>query len=273
MAMKSVRAMLRRVLPAGIRAGLRRQVVPAVMRTIFYGARFECPICGARLRALLAAGVRHPVFEERRIVGGGYRRNCECPVCGSNDRERLLFLYLRHKTEIFSRPVKLLHVAPEPALSGLLGKQVNIEYLTADLENPEAMEVMDVTNIGHRDGSFDVILCNHVLEHVPEDRKAMAELYRVLKPGGWAILQVPIAMGLERTHEDFSITDASGREAAFGQFDHVRLYGRDYADRLKEAGFDVRLFEWTSAGAAFGGEANRFALLPDERLHVAVRRG
>jgi SAM-dependent methyltransferase len=131
----------------------------------------------------------------------------------------------------------LLHVAPEPALGRLLSGRSNIDYLSGDLGSPFAMVKMDITNIPYPDGHFDAIYCSHVLEHVPNDQQAMGEFFRVLKPNGWAILQVPIEG--EHTFEDWSVQTPEGRERAFGQSDHVRIYGRDYRDRLAKAGFTV----------------------------------
>ena len=119
----------------------------------------------------------------------------------------------------------------------LFDRERYIDYLSADLDPRKAMTVMDITDIHHPDGSFDVILCSHVLEHIPDDRKALSEFFRVLKPGGWAILQVPIMA--DTTFEDFSVTDPKEREKLFGQHGHVRSYGLDYGDRLTEAGFSV----------------------------------
>lgn len=149
-----------------------------------------------------------------------------------------MWLYFARRTNLFDgRPKRVLHVAPERCFEGPLRQRLGAGYLTADLLDPGAMEQMDITNIRHPDESFDVIYCSHVLEHVPDDRQAMRELRRVLKQDGWAVLLVPITA--ERTIEDPTVTDPRERERAFGQHDHVRRYGPDYADRLREAGFDV----------------------------------
>ena len=132
-------------------------------------------------------------------------------------------------------------MAPEPVFRKRFAEVIGDGYLTADLMEPDVMEQMDVTDIAHPDGSFDIICCSHVLEHVPNDRKAMREFYRVLKPGGWAILNVPITA--EETFEDPSVTAPSERLRLFGQEDHVRRYGPDYVMRLREVGFQVRIFK------------------------------
>ena len=171
-------------------------------RVQYYGFRYKCPFCRAHLKTFLPSGRHFPVLKEKHVIGGGYRQNALCPICGSMDRERLLYLYLYYETDIFERPVKLLHVAPESNVKTVLLKKENISYLTADLNSKSVMMTMDITSISYYENSFDIIICNHVLEHIIDDRKAMAELYRILKPGGWAILQVPISTSIENTYED-----------------------------------------------------------------------
>jgi len=236
----------------------------------FFGLKYECPICGSRLRRFRPAGRRVPVLTDRHVIGGGYRPNGRCPVCLANDRARLIYLYLLRKTNLFSAGAKLLHVAPESGLSRIMLQHGNIDYLTADISSDSAMVKMDITKIGYPDGFFDVIICNHVLEHVIDDRRAMRELYRVLRPGGWGILQVPISQSLDATYEDFSVTDPAERERVFGQADHVRIYAIDYPDRLRASGFETSVFDWQEDDT-FGGSDNRYGLLPNERV-FAVRR-
>jgi len=168
------------------------------------------------------------------------RDDAACPACGSLERHRLLWEFFQRKTDLFNgQPRKFLHIAPEPCFSNVLSVTPGIDYLSADLEATHAMVQMDITDIHYPDDSFDVIYCSHVLEHVPDDRKAMRELRRVLKSSGWAILQVPIDR--DKTFEDWSITSAEDRLRVFGQVDHVRIYGKDYVDRLVEAGFGVKV--------------------------------
>lgn len=190
-----------------------------------YVAPRECPCCQTGLR----------VFEPHGLVP---REEAICPNCRSLERHRLIWLYLNRNTDLFdSRSKKLLHIAPELQLSRLFKAHSQIDYLSADLSSPRAMVKMDITDIQYPADTFDVVYCSHVLEHVPDDRKAMREFYRVLKPGGWAILLVPITV--KETFEDPSVTSPEERERLFGQHDHVRRYGRDYVDRLREAGFTV----------------------------------
>jgi len=148
-------------------------------------------------------------------------------------------LFLKKKTALFDNADKrILHVAAEMCFTGRFKRAFRENYLTADLNDPRAMVKMDITDIRYPDESFDVVICNHVFEHIVDDVKAMREIYSVLKKGGWAILLVPIE-DMDKTYEDFSITADYEREKAFGQSDHVRRYGRDYIDRLKTAGFNV----------------------------------
>ncbi len=177
------------------------------------------------------------------------RPDALCPDCGSVERHRLVWLFFKHKTNLFDRsPKKMLHIAPEKALDENLRKTPALDYLTADLTDPRAMVRMDITDIPYPDNLFDVIYCSHVLEHVPDDRKAIRHLNRVLKPTGWAVFVVPIKV--EKTIEDTSITDPADRRRLFGQHDHVRRYGPDFADRLAEAGFDVTTFSATDIATA-----------------------
>jgi len=221
------------------------------------------------LRKLLPAGLKFPVLRQKEVVGGGYRSNARCPICGSFDRERLLYLFLLHKTDVFNKRLKLLHVAPETKIACLFSDNQGIEYITADLNPQGVMMKMDITKIQFADNSFDFIICNHVLEHVVDDQKAMSELYRVLKPGGGAILQVPISLSLKSTYEDFSITKAQDRQDAFGQADHVRIYARDYKNRLERSGFKVDIFQ--SKEAFFNNHKNRFCLNEKEDVYFASK--
>jgi SAM-dependent methyltransferase len=236
-----------------------------------FGLQYQCPICTISLKEFLAAGERHAVLVEKSIIGGGLRSNALCPVCRSWDRERLLYLYLTNRPHLLSRGTKLLHVAPESNVSAWLRSKSELDYATADLSMDNVDFHIDLTKMPFSELTFDAIICNHVLEHIPDDAKAMSELVRVLKPGGWAILQVPISPSLGATYEDFSITDPIERERAFGQSDHVRIYGMDYVDRLKQAGFAVELFCWCADKKDYGGETNRFGLIEREIVFFASR--
>jgi len=191
----------------------------------YRGTERYCPICESHVRAFKPAGIVP-------------RPNARCPICGSLERHRVIWLYLTEYSDLFDgRRKRLLHVSPEQQLEERIRKHPQIDYLSGDLESRQAMVRLDITDIHYGDDTFDVIICNHVLEHVPNDRLAMRELFRVLRPGGWAILQTPTRDG--DTYEDPSITDPEDRVKHFGQRDHVRIYGHDFFDRLQQAGFFV----------------------------------
>jgi SAM-dependent methyltransferase len=239
----------------------------ASLRAYYYpGHRYVCPLCQARIRKLLYYGYDFPVLVEKQVVGGMPNFGM-CPVCGCLERTRLLYLYLLHQTDFFRRPQKVLHFAPEPMIERLARKALGSNYLTADLVPSRLMIKVDITEIPFPEDAFDSIICCHVLEHVPDDGKAMRELYRVLKPGGWAVVQVPISAVLQKTYEDFSIASEAGRELAFGQFDHVRIYAADYRERLERVGFQVTIFHWPVEPAKFGGRENLFGLNEREAVY------
>ena len=236
---------------------------------IYFGNKVNCPFCGGHFRKFLSAGLDIPVFKAKNVIGGGRRLNAMCPRCYSYDRERLIYLYLERKTNIFHGNIKMLHVAPERNLQKVLMAHPNIDYLSIDLNSPLAMIRMDVTDIKYEDNSFDVIICNHVLEHIPDDRKAMSELYRVLKPGGWAILQVPISLSLDKTYEDPTIKTPEEREKVFGQSDHVRIYAKDYKDRLESVGFFVEVYSFAEE---FGESVvSKYGLLKNESIYICSK--
>lgn len=237
---------------------------------LFYiGRKYECPFCRGHFRKFLPGGLDIPVCKEKNVVGGGYRLNARCPRCKSDDRSRLIYLYLKNKTNIFYENLKVLHVAPEMGLQKVFMAHPNIDYVSADLDSPLAMVKMDITDIRYEDNSFDVIICNHVLEHIPDDRKAMSELYRVLKLGGWAILQVPISLSLNKTYEDKTVTIPEEREKLFGQYDHVRLYGTDYKNRLEKIGFCVDIYNFIKE---FGeSNSDRYRLPKNESIYVCSK--
>lgn len=202
-----------------------------LMSLYFSGNNRYCPICRKTSRKLLS-------------FGNPLRSDARCVHCNSLERHRLTWLFFTKKTDLFDNSQKqMLHIAPEQSFQKLFLERIGAGYLSADLFNPTAMVKMDITNIQYAENTFDVIYCSHVLEHVPDDREAMKEFYRVLKPNGWAILLVPILDG--PTHEDISIIDPKARLKVYGQEDHVRKYGTDlvYLSRLKEAGFKVQIIE------------------------------
>ena len=191
------------------------------------GDKFEDPINGKSYRKLLPYGRLNP------------RENALAPDSMSLERHRLIWLYLKEKTNFFTDDIKFLHIAPEYCFISLFKKQKNLDYTTADLNSPWADVKMDVHAIPFEENSFDVIMCNHVLEHVEDDRKVMSEFFRVMNKGGWGIFQVPIDTNNPNTEEDKSVTDPKERERLYWQDDHLRLFGLDYGKKLAAAGFKV----------------------------------
>lgn len=205
-----------------------QRVSPLAMKFFAWknkGEGVECPIC-------------HSQFKKFLPYGRKARENALCPNCLSLERHRLMWLFLQKETNFFTEKLRVLHVAPEHCFLKLFDALPNLDYVTADLESPLAKVKMDVHDIPFPENSFDVIFCNHVLEHVENDLKVCAEFNRVLKPNGWGIIQSPI-YDLEKTLEDPSITDPAERERLFGQRDHVRKYGKDYAKRLRKSGLNI----------------------------------
>jgi len=184
----------------------------------------------------------------RKFIPYGYnkvRKNALSPSTYSLERHRMLWLYLKNETEIFTRKIKLLHFAPEPAFHRIFKKSSTISYDTIDLNSPLAKIKADICNLPLEDNMYDFILCNHVLEHIDDDIKAMSELYRVLKKGGIGIFQIPIDINRDKTFEDSSIKNPKERNKVFGQYDHVRIYGTDYYDRLRSVGFSVEQVKYS----------------------------
>ena len=209
----------------------------AIMRwmapLLFAGDRFEDPIDGKSYRKFLPYG-----------YGGAIRDNALAPGSHSLERHRLMWLYLRDFSAFFpASKLAMLHIAPEQCFHQRFKQQSNLDVLTGDIESPLADMHFDLHDIPLEADRFDVIFCNHVLEHVTDDKQCLRELYRVMKPGGWGIFQVPYLPQQVLTDEDPSVTDPRERERRFGQYDHVRVYGKDYADRLRLAGFDVEVFQ------------------------------
>jgi len=251
---------------------LRAQVHRTLDVLPFLGLRYRCPFCNLRFRKLEPRGRDLPIYAELGIVGGGLRET-ECPWCRSNDRERLVYLFLQRETELFRAPLRVLHVAPEARLRRAIARKQQ-SYETTDLAMPGVDFHSDLAAIPRRDGAYDAIVCSHVLEHVADDRAAMRELHRVLAPGGWAVLQVPIACRADHTDEESPGEPLPGDERArrFGDPTHRRLYTEaDYVRRLEDAGFSVRA---TSAVELLGERSVRsYALTPGEKVFLCAGVG
>ena len=188
-------------------------------------------------------GVKADVFKKYSVSGGGYKLNVKCPHCQSTDRSRLLHLFFHLRTEVLHKKTRILHISPNEEVARMLCESETVEHVCGAIEPARFIQFnatrVDLQNIDFEDNQFDVVVCCHVIEHVQDDASAMREIYRVLKPGGFAILQVPLAINLRKTLEDPAAKTGKERKIAFGQVDHLRLYGLDYIDKLRNAGFRV----------------------------------
>ncbi|APY07852.1 SAM-dependent methyltransferase [Winogradskyella sp. J14-2] len=221
------------------------------------GNRYVDPIDGKGFKTFLPYG-----YAEQRP-------NVLSPSTLSLERHRLFWLYLKNETDFFLKEFKVLHFAPEQCFLKRFRKLKNIDYTTTDLRSPIADVKADICNLPFKDNSYDVIFCNHVLEHIPDDIKAMQELYRVMKPGGFGIFQIPQDLNRDITFEDDTITDKSERTKIFGQYDHVRVYGRDYFDKLREVGFTVKAVDYTKNLSA--KDINKYRLANGEIIPVVFK--
>lgn len=207
---------------------LKKRMKIKLLTRLLAGNNVECNVCGSTYSSFL------PYLD---------RANALCPHCGSLERVRLLQYFITD-LQLINKDTKLLHVAPEECLFKHLKEKLGSNYIPADkfaevYTYPEGTVDMDITDIDLKDESVDMVICMHVLEHIQDDKKAISELYRVLKKGGVAILQVPFDKNRQHTYEDASITGHEERRKHFGQFDHVRIYGRDYIDRFVAPGFTI----------------------------------
>ena len=224
----------------------------------FKGNKFIDPIDGKSYRKFLPYGY------------GKQRENALSPGTLSLERHRQMWLYLKSETDFFTKNLKVLHIAPEQEFLRKFKKMKNLDYISADLFSPIVDVKADILDLPFNNDEFDVVICNHVLEHIENDAKAMSELYRVMKKGGWGIVQVPMKNSLEKTYEDFSITDPKERQKHFGQYDHVRWYGMDYFERLKNAGFETEINYYSQKFS--DEEIQKYALNRNEILPIVFKK-
>ena len=234
-------------------------IIRPILAFFLKGNTYTDPIDGKSFRKFLPYGY------------GKQRENALSPSTLSLERHRLMWLFLKDETNFFSstKKLKVLHIAPEQCFLDIFRKQKNLDYTTSDLESPIADVKADICNLPFKDNSFDVIFCNHVLEHITDDTKAMQELFRTLKKGGFGIFQIPQDLSRETTFEDDSIIDRKQRAEIFGQYDHVRVYGRDYFNKLRSIGFKVNEVDYTKKIAP--KELERFCLMKNEILPVCYK--
>ena len=232
-------------------------VTRPILAFFLRGKAFTDPIDGKSFKSFLSYG-----YETQR-------ENVLSPSTLSLERHRLLWLYLQNETDFFSAKRKVLHFAPEQCFLKRFRKLENLDYTTTDLLSPIADVKADICDLPFDDNSYDIILCNHVLEHIPNDTKAMQELYRVMKPNGIGIFQIPQDLSRETTFEDNTITDKKERAKIFGQYDHVRIYGKDYFEKLRSIGFKVKEVDYTTQ---FSEEAiNKYRLAKGEIIPVVLK--
>ena len=229
---------------------------------VLKGNDVECACCEKKFITFLPAGIQK-------------RANAQCVNCGSLERHRIIWTYLKMETNFFTSSLKVLNVAPEKMFYTKLRALPNIEYTSIDLY-PDKYDYgsktiqMDLTAMTFEDNKFDVIICNHVLEHVPNDTQAMREMCRVLKPGGWAIINVPVDPTRTTTFEDVTIDDPKKQLELFGQPDHVRVYGKDYVQRLTNAGFTVDVFDYTNKFTH--NEMFRYGMVKDREIYLCSKK-
>jgi len=236
----------------------------------YAGSNYICPICQKSFSRFRDAGINQTTLIQKQVIGAGVRKNAACPHCFSLERQRLEFLYLNEHTDIFKvtgggEKYKVLHFAPESSLENVLKKSPTVNYYSGDLNKNRAMYKVDITNICFGDSEFDYVICNHVLEHIPDEVKALSEIKRVLKHKGEVIITIPVSPILETTLEEPTTTPEE-RLALYGQYDHVRLYGLDFSERLSKAGFEVKTFETNTN--VLPQNVTKYALLSNETIYI-----
>ena len=234
-------------------------IVRPIIALYLKGNTYTDPIDGKSFRKFLPYGY------------GNQRKNALSPSTLSLERHRLMWLFLKDETNFFNstKKLKVLHIAPEQCFLDLFKKQKNLEYITSDLESPIADVKADICDLPFKENEFDVVFCNHVLEHIPDDTKAMQELYRVMKKGGFGVFQIPQDLSRDVTFEDNSITDKDERAKIFGQYDHVRVYGKDYFNKLRSEGFKVDEVDYTKK--IDSKQIERFCLMKGELLPICYK--
>ena len=259
--MKHLIKLILNLIPRPVLQRVAEWIVPLV-GLLYVGKGKQCPLCGCQRRKFLPYGY---------VTS---RENALCPNCLSLERHRLLWLWLLRESDIGRGAMalpKMLHIAPEVALMRKFRKMYANDaerYVTADLESPLADIHFDVQQIPLADEYFDCVICNHIMEHVEDDGKALGEIYRIMRRGGWGVILSPVELEREKTFEDDTITDRAERTRIFGQYDHRRIYGRDYAERLRAAGFEVYDIDYKNELSK--AEQQLYAL-PADHLYIVCK--
>lgn len=251
MGLGQVKRIVRGLVPPKYRAAVKYGLFNPIRSIPYRGAGVECPCCGGRFRRFM---------DNPRDK----RREAMCPRCEAMERHRLLMHFMMHRTNFFSAKLKVIDFAPMYAMMRRFKALPNLDYLSVDLSLAWVDQRVDITRIPHPDQSFDAVVCYHVLEHVPDHRKGMEELFRVLRPGGWGIIQPPVDMNRADTLEDPAIASPGDRLRMYGHSDHKRLYGRDYSGMLEETGFKVEIIPYLDTFS--GDEKRRFGLVQQSGL-------
>lgn len=201
----------------------------------------HCVVCKNSFNEFLPGGINEEIFDKYHIIGGGYRENCLCPYCGAGDRARWFYYVLQNIMDISKVSGRILHFAPEKGIREYIKQNMGIDYYTGDIVEGRAMHVTDITDIQYKEETFDYVICNHVMEHIVDEEKAVNEIKRVLKTDGKWIFSFPICTDIN-TYEDSTIISPEARLKAYGQRDHVRLYGKDYKARFENYGLELQIF-------------------------------
>jgi SAM-dependent methyltransferase len=214
------------------------------LRIIYQGNKHYCNLCKSHTRIFFGYGEKSDFFSEREIIGARFRENAMCPCCSSLERHRLLYDYLENHTDIFKESCSILHFAAEGNIKNKLFENTQIDYYSADIVKNRAMYQVDITKIPFPSQKFDYVLCNHVLQDIEDDRKAIMEMKRVLKSNGTIILSFPLCISQHNTYEDMEKKSFKERFETYGDKYHVRIYGLDVKQRIQSCGLHVQEYIW-----------------------------
>lgn len=229
----------------------------------------QCIICGSNIDQFLPGGIEEEIYKRHHIIGGGYRENCKCPYCGASDRHRWLYYVLQKKLDISRVSGRVLHLAPESLIQKYIEQNEKIDYYTGDIVPRKAMHVTDITDMQYKDNTFDYVICNHVMEHIADEEKAVSEIKRVLKPTGKWIFSFPICTDM-KTYEDKAIISPEQRLKEYGQEDHVRLYGFDFAERYEKYGLKLHIY--SPKNEMDDAQIDQFGFIKDDIIIIANKR-